>query len=458
MTMIIRNGITKAFLMLLFLCMPLLGSDDLPNIIILFADDQGYADIGCFGAEGFETPHLDKMAEEGRKFTSFYSASSICTPSRAALLTGCYPVRNGMTEVLFPWSEEGMNENEVTIAEVLKGKGYATACYGKWHLGHHKKFLPLQHGFDEYYGLPYSNDMRPDMNEDEHPNLPLIEGNDIVEYNPSQSLLTKQYTDKAIDFIERNRDKPFFVYLPYAMPHIPLYVSHEYRNRSESLYGDVIMEMDGSVGRIIDKLKQLGIDKNTLVIYTSDNGPWLSYGTHGGSAKPLREGKFTTFEGGQRVPCIMWMPDRIQPGSVSDDIVSTLDLFPTIAVMAGADLPDQTIDGMDAGALIFNDVADETVQKPFYFFANDELQAVRVGKWKLHRPHYYHSVIKPGTDGRTGWGKAKRTGWALYDLEEDVGERINIADKHPEKVEELKMLMIGFESEINAGKRPIGKI
>jgi arylsulfatase A-like enzyme len=438
---------------------PVLANQELPNIIILFADDQGYADIGCFGAKGFETPNLDQLAREGRRFTSFYSASAICTPSRAALLTGCYPVRTGMTDVLFPWSTEGLNENEVTIAEMLKQKGYATACVGKWHLGYQKKFLPQQHGFDIYFGLPYSNDMRPDMNPDEHPKLPLIEGNEIIEYNPSQSLLTRQYTDKVIHFIEKNQEKPFFVYLPYTMPHIPLYVSHEYRNRSKNgIYGDVIMEMDGSVGRIVDKLKKLNLDQNTLVIYTSDNGPWLSYGTHGGSAWPLREGKFTVFEGGQRVPCIMWMPARIKAGTVCDNIVSTIDLFPTIASMVGTDLPDHTIDGVDAGTYIFKDVLTESLQKPFFYFVENDIQAVRQGKWKLHRPHYYQSVTDPGTDGRIGRVKQRRTSWALFNLEEDIGERINVADLHPEVVNQLKLLMIEFESHISDSKRPAGKI
>ncbi|MEM8893267.1 MAG: sulfatase [Bacteroidota bacterium] len=435
------------------------AQDDKPNVVIFFTDDQGYADVGSFGATDFETPHLDQLAREGARFTSFYSASSVCSPSRAALLTGCYPMRVGLTDVLLPWTRQGLHSDEITMAEMLKENGYATACFGKWHLGHQKKFLPLQHGFDEYFGLPYSNDMRPDMDPEVHPNLPLIEGNEIVEYNPSQSLLTNQYTDKAIDFIERNKDEPFFVYLPYTMPHIPLYVSPEYRNRSKKgVYGDVIMEIDGSVGRIVDKLKALELEQQTLVIFTSDNGPWLAYGSHGGNAFPLREGKFTTFEGGQRVPCIMWMPGNIEAGFESDQVMSTIDLLPTIASFTGATVPDHMIDGEDMSEVLTSKIESKEWDKPFYYLSEDGLQAVRQGRWKLHRPHYYESVSVPGTDGRVGEGIENRISWALYDLDEDIGEKINIADLHPEVVERLKNLMNQFEEEIESNQRPSGKI
>ncbi|MHC4148093.1 MAG: sulfatase-like hydrolase/transferase, partial [Planctomycetota bacterium] len=290
-----------------------------PNFVVVFTDDQGYADVGCFGAKGFETPNLDRMAAEGVRFTSFYVAAPSCTPSRAALLTGCYPQRVGLPYVLFPTGPEwtanrtdiGINGQEETIAELLKSRGYATACIGKWHLGHHRKFLPTRHGFDYYFGLPYSNDMRPENNE-EYPPLPLVEGEQAIEYDPDQSQLTRRYTEKAIEFIRQNKDKPFFVYLPHTMVHVPLFVSERFKGKSEQgMYGDVIMEIDWSVGQIMSVLKEVGVDEKTLVIFTSDNGPWLAYGDHGGLAGPLREGKGTTWEGGMREPCIMRWPGQI---------------------------------------------------------------------------------------------------------------------------------------------------
>jgi arylsulfatase A-like enzyme len=295
---------------------------DKPNFIIIFCDDAGYADVGCFGAKGFETPNLDRMAAEGVRFTDFYVAAASCTPSRAALMTGCYPQRVSLPHVLGPKAKIGVNSEEQTIAELLKSRGYATACYGKWHLGHHPEFLPKRHGFDDYFGLPYSNDMWPHHPERPggYPDLPLVEGERVIEYNPDQTKLTTWYTERAVKFIEANSDRPFFLYVPHSMPHVPLYVSDKFKGKSkQGLYGDVIMEIDWSVGQILSTLKRFGIDEQTLVIFSSDNGPWLSYGDHAGSARPLREGKGTTFDGGQREPCIMRWPGRIPVGTVCEE-------------------------------------------------------------------------------------------------------------------------------------------
>jgi len=285
-----------------------------PNFVIIFTDDQGYADVGCFGAKGFATPNLDRMAAEGTKFTDFYSAAPVCSPARAALLTGCYPRRVSIPRVLFPRDNIGLNPEEITIAELLKKRGYATACIGKWHLGHLPQFLPTSQGFDYYFGLPYSNDMSP---------LPLIEGNQAIEHDPDQNTLTQRYTEKAVDFITKNKDRPFFLYLPHTMPHVPLGVSENFKGKSaRGLYGDVIMEIDWSVGKILQTLKKLNLDEQTLVIFTSDNGPWLSKGKHGGKADPLRDGKFSTYEGGMRMPCIMRWPGKIPPAKVCSEIAT----------------------------------------------------------------------------------------------------------------------------------------
>ena len=310
-----------------------------PNIVIIFTDDQGYGDLGSFGATGFETPNLDKMAVEGMRFTNFYSAQPVCSASRAGLLTGCYPNRIGISGALFPHHEIGMNDSEITIAEMLKEKGYATAIFGKWHLGHHKQFLPLQHGFDEYTGVPYSNDMwpiqldgtkaPPDKGRGGYPDLPLVEGNETIELITSfagQDKLTTLNTEKAVDFINRNKNNPFFLYVPHSMPHVPLGVSDKFRGKSEQgMYGDVIMEIDWSVGQITEALKANGIEDNTILIFTTDNGPWLNYGNHAGSSGGLREGKTTSWEGGQRVPCIVKWSGNVPEGVVCSQLASSID-------------------------------------------------------------------------------------------------------------------------------------
>jgi len=408
-----------------------------PNFVLIFTDDQGYADVGCFGAEGFETPNLDRMAEEGMKFTDFYVGASICSPSRAALLTGCYPPRVSIIRVLFPTDRSGLNPDEDTIADVLKTRGYATACIGKWHLGHLPKFLPTQQGFDYYFGLPYSNDMRPEQSK-KYPPLPLIEGQEPIELDPDQSQLTRRYTEKAVAFIKQNKDKPFFVYLPHTMPHIPLYVSEKFAGKSKKgIYGDVIEELDWSAGKILNTLKELGLDERTLVIFTSDNGPWLSKKEHGGSAKPLRDGKFSSYEGGLRVPCIMRWPGTIPAGAVCSEISATIDLLPTFAKLAGAKLPaDRIIDGRDISALMTN-VNAKTPHKAFYYYGVKKLDAVRSGDWKLV---FANSKVDPP---------------ALYNLKDDISEQHDVSANHPDVVEKLSKLADSMRQDLGDIRRGI---
>jgi arylsulfatase A-like enzyme len=331
-----------------------------PNFVLILTDDQGYGDVGCYGARALATPNIDRLAREGMRFTSFYVAQAVCSASRAALLTGCYPNRIGILGALGPASKIGIRADELTLAEVLKQRGYATAIYGKWHLGHHPQFLPMRHGFNDYFGLPYSNDMwphHPAAKPGTYPPLPLMEGGRIVNANVTaedQTHLTTWYTERAVQFIENNKDRPFFLYVPHNMPHVPLHVSDKFQGKSgRGLYGDVIMEIDWSVGQILGVLKKHGLDERTLVVFTSDNGPWLLYGDHAGSAGPLREGKATAFEGGVRVPALMRWPGKIPRGKVCDELSATIDLLPTFAKLAGAELPkDRTLDGKDIWPLM----------------------------------------------------------------------------------------------------------
>ena len=434
-----------------------------PNIVLIFTDDQGYSDLGCYGARGISTPNIDRLAAEGIRFTDFYVASSVCSPSRAALLTGCYAQRVGIPDVLAPpgppWTEGrtniGLHDNETTIAEMLKPLGYATACYGKWHLGHMPQFLPTRHGFDEYFGLPYSNDMIPE----DYPQLPLMEDEEVLEYDPDQSKLTTLYTERATQFIEKNKDHSFFLYIPHSMPHIPLYVSDKFKGKSkQGLYGDVIMELDWSVGEILKKLKQLNLDDNTLVIFTSDNGPWLEYGNHAGSSTPLREGKFTTFEGGQRIPCIMRWPGKIQSGSTCQELATTMDFLPTIASITGAKLPSYTIDGMDIEPLLTNSDSAKSPYEAFYYYAGNELQAIRSGKWKLHLPHTYRTPVEIGNDGNRGKMVEKEVPLSLYNLESDIGEQINVASQYPDIIQQLSKMAEKFDKNLKQNMRPAGQV
>lgn len=441
-----------------------------PNVVVIFTDDQGYADVGVFGAEGFETPHLDRMAAEGRTFTNFYAAQAVCSASRAALLTGCYPNRIGIIGALGPGAKTGLNSNEVTIAEMLKPLGYATAIFGKWHLGDDPKFLPTRHGFDEYFGLPYSNDMWPNHPTagDRYPPLPLIEGEEIIELNPDQRNLTTWYTERAVSFIERNQDQPFFLYVPHSMPHVPLFVSDKFDGKSDQgLYGDVIMEIDWSVGQILDTLRRLDLSENTLVVFTSDNGPWLSYGNHAGSAGPLREGKGTTFDGGQREPTIAWWPGRIPAGTSTDEPAMTIDLLPTITAQTGASLPDHPIDGLDISPLLLGEPDAQSPHDALFFYWGRELQAVRSGPWKLHLPHDYRSLEgQGGSDGQPAPYIMRSIGLALFNLDDDLGESTDVKADHPEVVERLQALVDRARADLGdsstrqqgSGVRPPGRL
>jgi arylsulfatase A-like enzyme len=417
------------------------AAERLPNIVLIFTDDQGYSDVGCFGAKGFETPHLDRMADEGIRFTNFYVAQAVCGASRAALLTGCYPNRIGMYGAPGPGSRRGIHDDEMLLSELVKQRGYATALFGKWHLGDDPQFLPQRHGFDEYFGLPYSNDMWPfhPTCGDRYPPLPLVEGEKIVEYNPDQTKLTTQYTERAVSFIERNKDKPFFLYLAHSMPHVPLFVSQKHDGSSaDGLYGDVIEEIDWSVGQVLASLKKHGLEDDTLVIFTTDNGPWIGYGNHGGTARPLREGKATAWEGGVRVPCIMKWPNKIPAGGVCDKTAATIDILPTIAKLIDAKPPEHKIDGKDIWPLMTGEYAAPSPHTAFFFYWGRGLHAVRSDRWKLHFPHEYRSLLAlPGRFGRPGRYIQRRTELALYNLDDDVSETVNVADAHPDVVRRL---------------------
>jgi arylsulfatase A len=438
-----------------------------PNVILIFADDQGYGDLSCFGSETINTPHIDRLAKEGRKFTNFMVASPVCTPSRAALMTGCYPKRVGMHQhVLFPTSKKGLNPSEHTIADHLKGQGYATACFGKWHLGYQAEVLPRAQGFDTYFGIPYSNDMNyPDNKEkpqggpdgmdklwaDPESTLtqwktPLIEDEEIVELPVDQRTITRRYTQKAIDFITENKAKPFFVYLPHSMPHIPLYVPDDVRN-PDPLYAyiNTIEHIDSEVGRLLKRLDDLKLAENTYVLYTTDNGPWLRFKHHGGTAGPLRDGKGTTFEGGQRVPCVLRGPG-IPAGSVCHELTGTIDVLPTLAALIGGALPSQhRIDGLDMSAL-WEGKKEAAPRKEFlYYSSHGVLEGIRQGPWKL--------LVKSPRKGKNA-GKTKEPEILLFNLEEDLGEKENLAGKFPEEVAKLQKKMEDLDAEITSNARP----
>ncbi len=429
-------------------------SESMPNIVIILTDDQGYADVGVYGAVGFTTPHLDRLASEGMRFTDFYVSQAVCSASRVSLLTGSYAQRVSIRGALNPYAEVGLNPEEETIAEMLKKRGYATGIFGKWHLGHLEEFLPLQHGFDEYLGLPYSNDMWPidydgqpatGGNKVTYPPLPLIDGNETVETIEDlegQATLTTRYTERAVSFIERHRHEPFFLYLAHSMPHVPLGVSDKSKGHSaQGMYGDVIEEIDWSVGQVLAALDRHQLAENTLVIFTSDNGPWLNFGNHAGSVGPLREGKGTAFEGGVRVPAIMRWPGRIEAGSVSRRMASTIDILPTLAAVTGAALPEVPIDGVSILPLLEGDES-AVPRDRFYYYYGGELRAVREGKWKRvyrHRTRSYMGV-EPGDDGLPGAYAFPTVMTALYDLENDIGETTDVSADHPEVVQRLDAL------------------
>jgi len=423
----------------------------LPNIVIIFIDDQGYADIGPFGAKDWPTPNLDRMAREGRKFINFHVPQPVCSASRAGLLTGCYPNRIGIHGALGPAAKHGLADTEMTLAELVKQKGYATGMAGKWHLGTPKQFLPTHHGFDEYFGLPYSNDMwplHPEAKPGTYPPLPLFEGDMILKSNldhEDQNQLTTQYTGRAVRFIERHKDRPFFFYLAHSMVHVPLHVSDKFRGKSrQGLYGDACMEVDWSVGEVLAALKRNGVDDNTLVIYTSDNGPWLSYGNHAGSAGPLREGKGTCWEGGTREPTLMRWPRNIPAGTTCDDMMMTIDLFPTIAKLSGTKLPDHKIDGLDVWPLITGNRGARNPHDGYaFYYEENQLQAVTSGdgRWKLQLPHTYRTLggHPGGTNGSPAkYENRKIESAELYDLRRDPGETKNVASRHSDIVTRLQ--------------------
>ena len=426
-----------------------------PNVVVIFIDDMGYGDIGPFGAKDYPTPNLDRMANEGRRFTDFVVSSAVCSASRGALLTGCYHRRIGISGALGPNSDIGIHANEVTLAEICKSRGYATAIYGKWHLGHHPKFLPTQHGFDEYYGIPYSNDMWPlhpanlarkekDPNATgPYPPLPMIEDHKVInnDVQPAdQELLTKSLTERAVKFMREHADEPFFVYLPHPMIHVPLYASKEFQGKSGAgLFGDCVMEVDWSVGQILDCLDSIGQADNTLVIFTADNGPWLSYGDHAGSAGPLREGKGTMFEGGYREPTLMRWKGKIPAGTTCDKLASTIDILPTVAALIGAELPAHPIDGVDIRPLLFHDDVESPRTNFYCYYQGGELQAVRNERFKLTFPHKYRTLAgKPGgTGGMPANYSQAEIGFSLFDLDNDVAESRDVAAEFPEVVKEL---------------------
>jgi len=439
------------------------GANRLPNFVIIFTDDQGWGDLGCFGSPTIPTPNIDRMRAEGMRFTDAYVAQPVCSASRAALLTGCYPNRIGILGALGPRSKHGIHADEMTLAEVVKQKGYATAIYGKWHLGHLPPFLPTRHGFDEYFGLPYSNDMWPrhPTNPKAYPPLPLYENEEVVDPDVSpedQTHLTTWYTERACRFIERNKDRPFLCYVAHNMPHVPLFVSEKHKGKTRrGLYGDVIAEIDWGVGRILDTLERHGLTERTLVIFTSDNGPWLSYGTHAGSAGPLREGKGTVWEGGVREPTVMWWPGRIPAGSTCHEPIMTIDFLPTIAGLIGARLPEHPIDGLDIQPLMEGRPGATCPHEAYFFYWGRALQAVRMGRWKLHFPHAYRTLggRGGGTDGRPVPYETGRTDLALYDLWTDPGERINLAEARPEVVKHIEALAQKIREDLGDSARKI---
>jgi arylsulfatase A-like enzyme len=460
---------TICSVLLFLLGLPAARAGSPPNVVLIYADDLGYGDLSCYGNKAFKTPNLDRLAAEGMRFTDFYVAQPVCSASRAALLTGCYSNRVGILGALNPRAQTGIGPYELSMAEMLRSKGYATAIYGKWHLGNRPEFLPTRHGFDEYYGLPYSNDMWPrHPTVQDFPKLPLIDGEKVIQSDPDQSQLTSAYTERAVRFIEKNRKRPFFLYVPHSMPHVPIFVSSKHKDKSGAgLYGDVIQEIDWSVGQILEALKKHKLERNTLVMFCSDNGPWLSYGNHAGSSGGFREGKGTTFEGGVRVPFIARWPDRIPRGKTCGEPAMTIDLLPTLAGISGASLPsDRVIDGKDIWPLISGAPNAKTPHEALFFYWNAGLQAVRSGKWKLHFPHPYTRMAGPaGQDGKPNGYRNENIELSLYDLEKDPAESVNVAAQNPDVVKRLTALADKMRADLGdsltgksaSGARPPGK-
>ncbi len=442
------------------------GSEELPNVIFIVTDDMGYADMSCQGAMDIATPNLDRMAAEGTRFTDFYVAQAVCTASRAGFLSGCYPNRVGLQGALNHTSRDGIHPDEWLMPEMFKEGGYATSGMGKWHLGTVASLGPMRNGFDEWLGIPYSNDnskYHPVLAA-EMPPLPFYDGDKVIELDPDQAQFTRRFTERAVSFIERNREKPFFLYVPHVMPHVPIFASEDFKGKSaHGLYGDVIEELDWSVGKILDTVKRLDLDGRTLVVFFSDNGPFLSYGEHAGSATPLREGKLTTFEGGVRVPCLARWPGKVPAGRVSAEPFMAIDWLPTFTDLCGGKAPERKIDGLSIKPLLLGESGAKSPHEALFFYAGTELQAVRSGKWKLHFAHPFITVAaEPGVGGKpSNWGKseaksitqsgidgiASRHGGrveqlplSLFDLTADPGESRNVAAEHPDVVARLSKL------------------
>ena len=426
-----------------------------PNVVIIFVDDQGYQDLSCFGSPHIKTPNIDGIAESGVRFTDFYSAYCVCSASRASLMTGCYQPRVSMPGVLGPHSNVGLHPDEVTIADLLKPLGYKSMCIGKWHLGDKPQTLPTGQGFDHYFGLPYSNDMArikdwgnnaPDLDKiwklkkwDIYKN-DLLRDEESVESPVNQTQITERYTEEAVRFITENKNQPFFLYMPHTMVHVPLFVSDDrYVDDPKQAYKLAMEHVDWSVGQVLKTLKEHGLTDNTLVVYTADNGPWLSKNHHGGSALPLRDGKGTTFDGGMRVPCVMQWPPGIPAGGTCPGVASTIDLLPTIAKITGSTLPKNPIDGLDISAMF----KDPNATSPhdavgFYYYKNSRIEAVRQGKWKLRIP-----------------GERQSGNYELYDLRADIGESKNVAKDHADVVAAMADLAAKYDADLKANSRPI---
>jgi arylsulfatase A-like enzyme len=449
------------------------GSLEQPNVVLIFMDDLGYGDVRPFGRPRYATPNLDRLASEGRSFTDFAVSSAVCSASRAALLTGCYHMRVGISGALGPNSKIGLAPSETTLAEICKSRGYATACVGKWHLGNDPQFMPLQQGFDRYYGLPYSNDMWPRhpsvaqlppdaaARKSGYPPLPLYQDAAVIDAEitaEDQTRLTTDYTERAIEFIRDHRDEPFFLYLAHAMVHVPLFVRPENDGHTGmGLFADVMSEVDGSVGQILSALDEAGVAENTLVIFTSDNGPWLSYGAHAGSAGILREGKGTSFEGGVRVPMIARWPGKIPPGTRCDEFAATIDVLPTVAKIIQAELPSETIDGKDIASLLFPEQPAESPHESYYIYFDQQLQAVRDRRWKLMLPHKYRSL-----EGRAGGADGSPAAYSqidlemsLFDLKSDPAESRNVIGSHRDVAERLQL--VAARARELFGDRPTGQ-
>jgi arylsulfatase A-like enzyme len=429
-------------------------------VILIFADDLGYGDLGCYGAEKIRTPHLDRMAGEGVRFTDFYVAAEVCTPSRAALLTGRYPLRSGMCgnveRVLFPNSKGGLPPSEITIAEALRGGGYATMHIGKWHLGIHEGSRPLDQGFEHSFGLPYSNDMdakpglaKGSISSPTPPadgwNVPLMRDGKIIEQPADQTTLTKRYTEEAVKFIAEHKTQPFFLYLAHTFPHVPLFASSDFKGKSKAgIYGDTVEELDWSVGQILEVLRKEKMQENTLVVFTSDNGPWLIMGKRGGSAGPLRDGKGSTWDGGMRVPCLAWMPGRIKP-AVTKELVQAMDWFPTALSMAGVALPDGVpLDGVNLSPLLLENQS--LPERPYFFYRGPQLSACRIGPWKAH------FVTQGGFGGQP---KLQHEPPLLYHLGDDPAESKDVAAQHPEVLQKIQAAVRQHQSQMVPGVKQL---